>query len=57
MILTSILNKKLWKKRQISSLSSHIGDSQKTILHYLKRRNNLDDSTLEGNWVLMCRVP
>ena len=27
------------------------------ILHYLKRRNNLDDSTLEGYWVLMCRVP
>ena len=27
------------------------------ILHYLKRRNNLDDSTLEGNWALMYRVP
>ena len=56
-ILTSILNKKLWQKRWISSLSSHIGYSQKMILHYLKMGNNLDDSTLEENWVLMCRVP
>ena len=56
MILTSILNKKTSQNRQISSLSSHFGYSQKTVLHYLKRINNLNDSTLEGNWALMCRA-
>ena len=55
-ILTSILNKNMSQKRQISSLSSHIRYSRKTLGHYLKRRINLDDTTLEGNWALMCRV-
>lgn len=46
-ILTSIANKEMSQKRQISSLSSEIGYSRKKISHYVKRRNNLDDSTLE----------
>ena len=56
-MLMSIVNKNMTQNRQISSISSEMGFSRKTMREYVKRRLIVDDSTMEGNWAIMCRVP
>ena len=34
-----------------------MGFSRKKMREYVKRRLILDDSTMEGNWEIMCRAP
>ena len=52
----SVVNKNMTQNREISSISSKMGFSSKTMREYVKRRLILDDSTMEGNWEIMCRV-
>ena len=51
----SVVSKNMSQNRQISSISSEIGFSRKTMRKYVKRRLIVDDSTMEGNWAIMCR--
>ena len=51
----SVLNKNMTQNRQISSILSDF--NRKTMREYVKRRLILDDSTMEGNWAIMCRTP
>ena len=53
----SAVNKNMTQNRQISSISSKMGFSRKTMRQYVKRRLIVDDSTMEGNWEIMCRAP
>ena len=34
-----------------------MGFSRKTMREYVKRRLIVDESTMEGNWAIMCRAP
>ena len=52
-----VVNKNMTQNRQISSISFEIGFSRKTMREYVKRRLIVDDSTMEGNWAIMCRAP
>ena len=53
----SIVNKNMTQNRQISSISSRMGFNRKKMREYVKRRLIVDDSTMEGNWAIMCRTP
>ena len=53
----SVVNKNMTQNRQISSILSKMGFSRKTMRKYIKRRLIVDDSTLEGNWLIMHRAP
>ena len=56
-MLMSIVNKNMTQNRQMSSILSEMGFSRKTMREYVKRRLILDDSTMEGNWEIMCTTP
>ena len=56
-MLMSVVNKNITQNRQISSILSEMGFSRKTMRKYVKRRLIVDDSTMEGNWEIMCRAP
>ena len=45
------------QNRQITSISSKMVFSRKTMREYVKRRLILDDSSMKGNWTIMCRTP
>ena len=53
----SIVSKNMSQNRHISSISSKMGFSRKTMRQYVKRRLIVDDNTMEGNWAIMCRAP
>ena len=56
-MLMFVVNKNMTQNRQISSISSEVGFSTKTMREYVKRRLIVDDNTMEGNWAIMCRAP
>lgn len=56
-LLEFVVNKNMTQNRKISSISSNMGCSRKIMREYVKRRLIMDDSTIEGNWEIMCRVP
>ena len=56
-MLMSVVNKNMTQNRQISSISSKMGFSRKTMIEYFKRRLILDDSIMERNWEIMCTTP
>ncbi|KAH9308100.1 hypothetical protein KI387_036011, partial [Taxus chinensis] len=56
-ILTSVVSEETTKNRHVTTFAKALGLSRKTVSRYAKRRKTLDDSTMEGNWALMCRNP
>ena len=56
-MLMSVVSKNISQNRKISSISSEMGFSRKTMRQYVKRRLIVDDRTMEGNWEIMCRAP